>query len=240
MQKNGLAEAMAELVYPRHCPVCHEIMPYGTGKACVPCRASLSCIGEPKCRKCGKPVDQEEQEYCFDCSRQSHSYEQGTAVWLYDKKMKESIYRFKYHNKREYGDFYTEEIMRHCGSDIQRWKADMIIPVPLHKSKMRKRGFNQAELIARGIGESTGIPVRNDIVVRNRKTLPQKELSLKERQINLKRAFKILDNDVELKIIILIDDIYTTGSTVDGVAEVLLEAGASRVYYVSICIGKGI
>lgn len=144
----------------------------------------------------------------------------------------------KFHNKREYIDFYGAYMAEILGKKILEWGAQALIPVPLHRSKLRRRGFNQAELLAREIGRALEIPVRPDIVQRVRKTKPQKELLYRERQNNLKGAFKISQYDVKLKKIVLVDDIYTTGSTVDEIAGRLLEQGAKEVYFVSLCIGK--
>ena len=115
----------------------------------------------------------------------------------------------------------------------------MILPVPLHRKRRRQRGYNQAGIIAEEIGRQMGIPVLGNLLVRCVDTRPQKELNDKERKNNLKNAFKIVQNNVQLKRILLVDDIFTTGSTMDGAAEVLKEAGASDVYFVSVSIGRG-
>ena len=153
--------------------------------------------------------------------------------------MRESIGRFKYKNRREYGDFYVQELLRACGEAVRSWNPDLLIPIPLHKSRRRKRGFNQAELIARGLGKELGIPVSADSLLRTKKTSPQKELNDQERKSNLKNAFQLAKDNVKFKKILLIDDIYTTGSTIDAAASVLLDHGAEKVYFLCISIGRG-
>lgn len=157
----------------------------------------------------------------------------------YDALMRKSIGRFKYQNRREYADFYVQELFLSCKDAILKWQPDALIPIPLHRDKRRKRGFNQAELVARGLGKKLGIPVYTDILIRTRRTKPQKELTDRERRSNLKNAFQLKKNDVRLKRVILIDDIYTTGSTIDAAASALLEKSAEKVYFLSICIGRG-
>lgn len=157
----------------------------------------------------------------------------------YDSLMRESIGRFKYKNRREYADFYVQELLDTCGAAVCAWNVDLLIPIPLHKSRRRKRGFNQAELIAKKLGKELKIPVSTDSLLRIRKTSPQKELNDQERKSNLKNAFQVVNNDVKLKKVLLIDDIYTTGSTIDAAASVLLEHGAEKVYFLSISIGRG-
>lgn len=194
---------------------------------------------EPVCSRCGKPLSRAEEEYCADCARRRHAYTCGRAAFLYDARMRASIARFKYHNRREYADFYAAEILKAWGSLVRSWQPQALVPIPLHKSRRRYRGFNQAELVARRIGSALEIPVRTDLLFRVKKTLPQKELDDMKRKENLKNAFQVTENDVELKKVLLVDDIYTTGSTIDAAAAALGELGVEQIYYLSICIGRG-
>lgn len=175
------------------------------------------------------------KEFCTDCTRKRHYYNAGRVVWVYTKELRLSIYRFKYNNKREYADFYVSELVRLYGGWIKRLGVDAILPIPLHKSKYRKRGFNQAQVLAEAIGKELDIPVLSDILVRIKNTSAQKNLNDKERQENVKNAFKIVNNEVQLKKILLVDDIYTTGSTIDSAARVLKGDGVKEVYF--ICLG---
>ena len=228
----------ADLFFPRRCPVCGIVLKMNE-RVCIDCKGKIEYIVEPKCKKCGKPIRQVTQEYCSACEKGKHYYDKGIAMFTYNDAMRGSIYQYKYHNKREYADFYAEEICRYLGNEIVAWNADAIIPIPLHKQKLRKRGFNQAELLARKVGKKLDIPVRSDIVCRSRKTKAQKELGDRDRINNLKKAFKIIRNDVKLNTVILLDDIYTTGSTIDAVAKILRETGTSHIYYVALSIGDG-
>lgn len=102
-----------------------------------------------------------------------------------------------------------------------------------------KRGYNQAALLAAELGKQLDIPVLTGFVERTRNTRPQKELEGAKRQNNLKKAFKIVQNDVKLNTIVIIDDIYTTGSTIDAVAQACREAGVKHVYFAALAIGRG-
>jgi len=234
----NIKEFMLGILYPRRCPICGEIVMEKDSTICDPCRKYACPIQEPRCKKCSKELDSDEKEYCYDCMRTPHFYTRGIAVFPYDNYLKKSIYQMKFHNKREYNDFYVDEMLRSSGMVLSEWKPDVIVPVPLHKSKQRQRGFNQSELLARGIGKKLGIPVSSNLVLRVRATMPQKELSKKNRKINLKNAFKINKYDVKLKRILLIDDIYTTGTTIDTIACELLKQGAEQVYFAVVCIGR--
>ena len=226
------------MIYPGICPVCNEIMPPGSDGTCPACRNRLSYVEEPYCMKCGKPVD-EDEEYCHDCESIRHFYDEGRAALIYDEYASKSIYRFKYNGKREFAPFYAKVIYDRLGRKIRSWNADAIVPVPIHRSKLKKRGYNQAYLIAKELSKRVGIPVNDALVVRTSATGAQKELGAAARQNNLKKAFKVAQNVVELDTVIVVDDIYTTGATVDAMARCLKDAGVGKVYYVSLCIGRG-
>ncbi|MDD3368973.1 MAG: ComF family protein [Lachnospiraceae bacterium] len=234
-----LIEFILELVYPGRCPVCDEpVKQFGT-LICPGCRGKMQYIKAPRCFRCGKSLKQEDKEYCHDCSRLSHGFDQGRALFTY-RSVADSIFRFKYMNRREYSRYFGTEIADKLGDVIKKWEPDALVPVPLHPSRKRKRGYNQAELLADVIGSKMSIPVQKGWIVRTRRTTPQKELSALERQNNLKRAFKIRLHDVKLNTIIIIDDIYTTGSTVDAMSAVMRENGVQRIYFITLAMGTGI
>ena len=117
-------------------------------------------------------------------------------------------------------------------------RPDFLVPVPVSEDRLRKRGYNQALILAREISRLTGIPVREDVLGRVTDTLPMKNMTPEERQNNLKRAFQSFGNDVSLNSIMLIDDIYTTGATIDACAHALSQKGAERVFFMSLAIGE--
>ena len=127
------------------------------------------------------------------------------------------------------------------GAADPSWKVDALVPVPLHPARKRKRGYNQAELLALEIGKQLGLRVENNWLIRTKNTVPQKLLNGQERQNNLKKAFNIGRNDVKLyDRIILVDDIYTTGTTLDEIAALLKSHGVSEVYCVTLACGAGL
>ena len=136
--------------------------------------------------------------------------------------------------------YYASCMAKRLGTWIVQRRPDALIPVPIHAAKRRVRGYNQAHVLARELGRCIGIPVKADLVKRVRRTAPMKDLPLAERQNNLKRAFKICRNDVKLDTVIIIDDIYTTGSTIDAMSYELRRAGVKHIYFVTLAIGNGI
>ncbi len=227
------------LLFPRRCPVCHEVVEETGGLVCEVCRLKLPYIREPSCLRCGKPLLTEGREYCLDCSRKKHQFEQGKAPFVYDEVMRRSIARYKYSGRREYAAFYAEEILHRCAKRMLLWNAEVLIPIPLHPSRRRKRGFNQAELLAKALSARSGIPVDATLLLRTKKTHAQKELNDQERLANLKDAFSVRKREIPYHNLILVDDIYTTGSTIDAAARLLKEHGAQKVCFLCICVGMG-
>ena len=178
-------------------------------------------------------------EYCEDCMAHRHTFEYGMALCNYNETAKTSMVKIKYHNKREYLDFYGAAIVARYDKKIRNMHVDAIIPVPVHPSRRRKRGFNQAEILAEIIGERLGIPVRTDLLTRTKKTLPQKELSPAERLKNLSGAFRAEELPPDIKRVLLVDDIYTTGSTLEACARILKKVGAEYTFFVVICMTGG-
>lgn len=229
----------ATLLYPSRCPVCDGLLGTGVQNMCPGCRKRVKYLSGPLCCKCGKKLSECEAEYCGDCSRGSHLFTAGRALYEYED-IAPALYRFKYGGRREYAQFFARELARQLGAYICSLQPDGLVPVPMYRGKQRRRGYNQAELLARALGRELDIPVYTDLVVRNRNTRPLKELNSEERRNNLKKAFNLAQNSVKLKTIILIDDIYTTGSTMDQVSAVLLSGGSQRIYYIVLAIGAGV
>lgn len=227
-----------DLFFPRRCPVCDRPVKPAGALVCLKCAGRLRYVREPVCLKCGKPLAQPQQEYCYDCAHKKHEYDRGISLYQYGS-IKGCVYRFKYGGRQEYAAFLGREMARHLGKQILAWKPDALVPVPLHSERERKRGYNQAELLARELGKYLEVPVLADWICRSRNTVPQKLLDGQERQNNLKKAFKIGRNDVKLKTIVIIDDIYTTGSTVDAIALVCRRYGVRKIYFAALSIGNG-
>ena len=235
---HSLWELFLQLLYPRRCPVCDEIVtPWGE-KICTDCLGKLKIITPPWCMKCGKKL-LKEGEFCSDCRGKEHKFIQGRALYEYESAAL-SVYRFKYGGRQEYAKFYGEQVAEYLGDYIKSLGADGVIPVPLHKKRKRVRGFNQAEVLAKAIGRELDIPVYTEILARRKNTSPLKYENADGRQNNLKKAFIIAQNDVKLKKAIIVDDIYTTGSTMNAVANTLQNAGVREIYFIALATSKGV
>ncbi len=233
-----LGGGVLQALYPGRCPVCDGIVGRAGEKICLKCMDRPKLLTPPWCMRCGRKTE-EGEEYCRDCRAREHLFDRGRALYEYTS-VAESIYRFKYGGRREYAEFYGEQIVEYLGEFIQSMGPDAIVPIPLHRRRRAVRGYNQAELLARAAGRRMGIPVYSRLLVRVRDTAPQKELNREERQNNLKRAFNIPGNDVKLKRILVFDDIYTTGTTLDEAARALKAAGAEQVWFITLACGSGV
>ena len=117
---------VADIFYPRCCPVCQKILADQRRMICPECEKELRPIGHPRCYKCGKPI--ETGEYCRDCQKHRHMYEQGRGIFVYDGIMRRSVTRYKYYGCREYGDFYARAMYRYAQKELREWKPDLIVP----------------------------------------------------------------------------------------------------------------
>ena len=230
-----LLEWCLGILYPQTCHFCGKICEL---PICSECLGKVNYVKEPRCMKCGKPIRYREQEYCFDCQRKSFTYQQGRSLWVHTGAVPGSIYQFKYHNRRVYGKFYASELYRLYGNKIKEWNIDVIVPVPLHPRRKRVRGYNQAEIIAKHLSKMTGIPMEKNWIYRVRYTEAQKKLNNKERKKNLQEAFEIRKINEKYERVLLIDDIYTTGSTIETIAKQLLEKCNKKAWFLTISIGQ--
>lgn len=259
--------AFTDALFPRRCPVCGGIVPpdssgtavpselvsavpsgsgtavpSGSGSArliCPACQNRLSFVRSPVCKKCGKEVFSETQEYCYDCTRHRRSFEYGAALLNYNEAAGKSMAAVKYKNKREYLDYYAQKALEQLGGTLVRMNADALVPVPVHPARFRRRGFNQAELLAEKLSEGLRLPSCPEFLARTKKTEPQKSLDPSGRLKNLEKAFFAGEVPEYVRAVILIDDIYTTGSTIEACSRVLLEAGIKKIYFFTLCIGQG-
>jgi ComF family protein len=179
-----------------------------------------------------------EKEFCTDCSSGNFYVERGLARYPYESVMRQTIKNFKYGGELACGDYFAEEMADQCGRWIRSVAPDVLIPVPIHEKRMRFRGFNQAEYMAERIGKRLDIEVRTDYLLRIGETKPQKDLDSVSRKKNLQKGFCVNDTSVCYQRVLLFDDIYTTGATLEACGKALKNAGTDRIYFLCLCIGN--
>ncbi len=232
-------EKTVNLFYPSTCPLCGKILKESEGMVHRTCQAAIEEISEPKCKRCGKPILSEHAEFCRDCYKKHKYFDQNAALWVYDGMIRQAVLDYKYSGMRSYTSYFAAHLAAGLGWWIRSKQPEILIPVPIHKKKKRIRGYNQAGLLADELSHLVGIPVIHDLLVRVKYTDPQKKLTPDERRKNLEKAIEVHKPEKKKmpECVMIIDDIYTTGSTLDACAAVLKRAGVVRVYGVTLCIG---
>ena len=198
--------------------------------------------------KCGRPLTSYGNEYCGSCRKTDNLFTAGFAPFVYREQIQSSLMRLKYGGRAEYARFYAAVICSYGEKKLRFWKPEVILPVPVHWKRWIERGYNQAEELGRYLSAGLGIPMYPDLVKRTRSTRAQKGLTPRERKKNLEGAFS-LDPDAVRAItaggmkfperILICDDIYTTGATVNAIASELKKGGAREIFFASISIAPG-
>lgn len=232
-------ESLLELMYPEKntCFFCETYdEDIGDRYICTDCEKAIRKIVPPICIKCSRPIDlNSPEELCSDCRKHDHIFEMSRSVFVYEGIVKRGIYLFKYYNKPYFYRFFGKCLVD-CMKKNDYSGLELVVPVPLHRSKLRKRGYNQSELLAKYISKNTDIPFV-DILKRIKKTPKQSQMTKEERRKNLKNAFEVKRSKMEIlkgKSVLLVDDVYTTGSTADECSKTLIKYGASKVYVITI------
>lgn len=232
-----------DLLYPRRCPLCDEPLSKPEKLACDCCFHLLSPLTAPLCFKCGKPLCSDEEACCLRCLKENFAFDRAFSLWNYGNPVvRASLHAFKYRGRKEYAAFYAEKLTSHFSFLSDSKKVTVLIPVPIHKKRYNRRGYNQAEAIAAEIAKRTGLPLITDLLIREKNTLPQNKLTSKARKTNLQNAFCINKASpyfqTYIPSVFLIDDIFTTGSTASICAGLLKEAGVSQVFVLSLAVSS--
>ena len=223
-----------DFILPTSCSYCNDpVGDSGIPFFCSSCWADFSQIQGPVCPRCGRPFDSNEalnnspDHACLACRQEPPRFDQALSAGHFEGSLREAVHQFKYRPCRS------------LGKPLGEWMAtkvllvadlDIVMPVPLHAGRLKERGFNQALLLAHQTSEAHGIPLSCDNLFRTRHTRPQVELSGAERIRNVAGAFALRrPGEVAGRRLVLIDDVFTTGATMNECAVVLKRAGAAQV-----------
>lgn len=223
-----------EFIYPRRCISCESIFEFSEEEfICFKCSEKFKNLKSKRCQKCGRVINRDGK--CRICNEKGNIYfDKGFSVFIYKGEIRESVKRFKYSGLYRYGDVYGK-IMRDFAKNNIEMKYDYITGVPLHISKFISRGYNQSDILARFLGKAFGIESKS-LLKRVKNTKPQNNMDRLNRRKNIKNAFKMKKNaEVKGKDILIVDDIFTTGATINECAKVLKRAGARKVDFFAIC-----
>lgn len=223
-----------KLIYPDNysCYICGNDVFDNPHLVCDDCLKTLPFLTGNLCNHCSEPI-KSEGNYCKRCKGKKFIFDKALAPFSYKDEIKNLILGLKYKNKK-----FNAKCLASFMSDLilkNNITADVIITVPLCSKRLKKRGYNQSLLLAKEISKSVKVDVREDILMRVKETPTQTNLDYAERQDNLKDAFKIRNSKlIKNKVVLLIDDVYTTGATVRECSKVLKKAGVSKIYVITV------
>jgi competence protein ComFC len=235
----ALGEALGRVLYPPHCTLCLVGTRVGC-HLCTGCEGRVRLVVGARCRQCSRPFPGAEPlpERCADCVSRQPAYECAVAAYNATGVVREVVHQFKYNGKRYLAGTLADWMALGLGdSRLVSPAVDMLIPVPLYPGKLRQRGFNQALLLAEEVHRRSRLPMV-EVLARVRDTGTQTRLQREARLGNLRGAFGVRPGrGVENRHVLLIDDVLTTGATLEACASVLKKAGAASVRALTVARG---
>ncbi len=212
-----------DLLFPQYCVGCGKEGSF----ICYSCCRSLSRITPPLCPRCGKP--QPGGVLCSGCISWSTEIDGTRSPFRFEGVMRQAIHQLKYQNLRALVVPLAKLLQDYLTTNPV--PAEILVPVPLHQKRLRERGYNQSNLLARKLGKLVNLPVVDDCLIRQRHTPPQaRTATVEERRNNISNAFACRDQRLQNKQVLLIDDVSTSGATLDACATALKASGAYSVW----------
>lgn len=221
-------QALLDVVFPPRCVNCHREGDY----LCSDCRTGVSLVTPSMCDLCGRPVSN--PGLCSSCLRCPAPVDGIRSVAFFEDPLRKAIHAFKYEGLTALSAPLGELL-------VEGWRrfrpvGDVIVPVPLHSRRARQRGYNQSALLARALSRHTGLPVLEKVLMRVRETLPQVELDAQHRWDNVEGAFECRDaGEIKGRAVLLIDDVCTTGATIEACADALRPYEPAAIWALTLC-----
>jgi len=237
-QFRGMRAAIASLVFPAPCRICARMLDTGDRlPLCQECVAVLRlALNRPVCAKCGRPVVPAAVEaavsstLCHLCRREVYDFDLARSFGAYTPAMARAILLLKYGEMTPLGGWFAGLLAQVVEGERVALEADAVVPVPLHAVRLRERGYNQADLIARPLARMLGLPFRSYLLVRTRPRPDKLRLTRRERWETVRGAYAACEGaHVDKLRVLLVDDVFTTGATLDACSKALRKAGAAQV-----------
>ena len=227
-----MISAILDWIYPPTCIACRNLLPLNAPSryVCDICKDLFDPIAAPVCAQCGRPMESE-TDVCASCFGKNYYFAASHVTFLYDDLIRDLMHEIKFRQKKRIAKGLAElwgETITRDGLPCDATNA-IFVPLPMHPKKQRERGFNQAEILAHALSRVTNIPMENALA-RTQDTPPQSGLHPRQRMENVHGIFSITHgHDPSGRSYILVDDIYTTGASLNECARTLMDAGAARV-----------
>ena len=234
-------DAVAAVLLPAPCRICGMTLTSASRiPICEECFAQIQPIADPKCQTCGRPfvslvTFDAIEPLCFACRKKTFAFQRARSFAIYNNVLGGAIVLLKYHEVGPLGRWFASLLEPVVRADFAAQQFDVIVPVPLHPARKRERGYNQAELIARPLARRLGLRVATFLLVRTRPRPPRLLLTFRERWETVRGAYETRKGaQVDKLRILLVDDVFTTGATLDSCSRALLAAGAASVCAVTV------
>ncbi len=228
------AKRWVDLVYPPRCGVCGSFLSWGEAEEiCPECLSGMHRVRSPLCRHCGVPFEAgpDEDRFCERCLREPPSYEIARSLFVYEGTVVEAVHRLKYAGKTRLADIFGPQLAGPARACLPPSADPLVMPVPLHLERLRERGFNQSLLLSRHVARETGFDLDWLSLRRTRPTPSQATLGKGRRRENVRDAFAVdAPAAVQGRDVLLVDDVSTTGSTLEACSRALLQSGVERVF----------
>ena len=232
-------EVLLDILFPPACVACERLLSPAVHDAfCIPCGERVQPTRSPLCQLCGRPYPSQRRDdhLCGACLLRPPAFSAARSWACYPRDsdvshpLRQVIHRFKYGRQAALGHSLGRLMAQACRPWFRESDLDLIVPVPLHPRRLRWRGFNQSVVLGREVGREWGMPLDPFVLVRKAETAPQSTLSLNQRGLNVRGAFRIAPRrNVKGLRLLLVDDVYTSGATVNECARVLVRSGAREV-----------
>lgn len=227
----ALLDGFLDLLYPPRCCVCRR---WESPPFCETCLKSIEYIQQPFCPRCGEPGS---NEICRACAEGGRGFERARAIATYTSSLGIAVRALKFRGAlglvRPLSAIIARFLDTSIGAEVSR--VDMVMPVPIHRSRQRTLGFNHAQLLAEPVTTKLQVPLSETLLLRRKRTRPQRNLSFEERFQNVADAFEVTDpSNVAGRVVLVVDDIMTTGATLSACAATLREAGARSVFALAV------
>lgn len=236
----GVGDALVSVFFPAGCRICDQLLTRASRvPICDECLASITRIPENACDLCGMPLssfaNSEVAGPCPACREQPYAFARARSYGIYEGALKRAILLLKFEEIKPLGGWFAGRLAELVKKEHEKLAADVVVPVPLHRQREKERGYNQAALIAKPLAKELGLPYKAVLLMRTKPRPNKQILSIEERWTSVRGAFATCScSQVDNQRVLLVDDVLTTGATVDACARVLREAGAKSVVCLTV------
>lgn len=236
-----LKDDLLDCIYPQSCPICKKPLNQGEKDICSICWMNLAILPHSFCPYCKSFFEEDDSVFKHGCVLLTRSADRKIlavrSLGTFDDYYKTLIHRVKYDKKIPLGKRLARRLGEQAAKERDFLNCDLVIPVPLYRARKRDRGFNQSEILAEGISKALNVTVSGDILKRTKNTKDQTNLNAEQRKENVRNAFAVTQPEKVMgRKVILVDDVMTTGATLNECARMLLDAEAIRVFAVTLAV----